>query len=143
MIVVFPLLAIAATVIALRSAERGLGSAGTHWRWFVAWSVAGAALTFSFLTGLSIGLFVLPLAAVLLLWVARRAPHLPDALGFVEGIAVLLLLVAFLNRAGSGVDPAPWLEAGLSLGGFTLVAYVLLRLRTARAGTEAHRVPPA
>jgi hypothetical protein len=48
MIVVFPLLVIAATVIALRSAERG---------------------------------FVLPLAAVLLLWVARRAPHLADALG--------------------------------------------------------------
>jgi len=93
MIVVFPLLVIAATVIALRSAERGFGSDGTHWRWFVAWSVAGAAMTFSFLTGLSIGLFVLPLAAVLLLWVARRAPHLADALGFVEGIAVLLLLV--------------------------------------------------
>jgi len=144
MIVVFPLLVIAATVIALRSAERGFGSAGTpHWRWFVAWSVAGAALTFSFLTGLSIGLFVLPLAAVLLLWVARRAPHLPDALGFVAGIAVLLLLVAFLNRAGNGVDPAPWLVAGLSLNAFALVAYVLLRLRTARGGTNTHRVPPA
>jgi hypothetical protein len=142
MIVVFPLLVIAATVIAFRSAERGLGSDGTHWRWFVAWSVAGAAMTFSFLTGLSIGLFVLPLAAVLLLWVARRAPHLPDALGFVEGIAVLLLLVAFLNRAGNGVDPTPWLEAGLSLSGFALAAYVLLRRRTARAGTEAQRVPP-
>jgi hypothetical protein len=34
--------------------------------WFGAWLVVGAALTFCFLTGFSIGLFVLPFALVLL-----------------------------------------------------------------------------
>ena len=100
-----------------------------RWRWFAAWSVAGASVTFSFLTGLSIGLFVLPLAAVLLLWVAWNAPRLPDALGFVAGIGAVLVLVAFLNRAGTGVDPMPWFLAGLSLAGLALVAYSVARLR--------------
>lgn len=131
MIFLFPLLLIVATVIALRNAKRGAGFGGTHWPWFVAWSVAGGLLTFSFLTGLSIGLFVLPLAAVVLVWVARRAPRLTDAIGFVEGIGALCVLIAFLNRAGNGVDPMPWLLAGLTLAGLAPVAYVLLCYRTA------------
>jgi len=137
MVLVFPLLVIAATVMALRSAERGVGAGGTQWRWFAAWSLTGAALTFSFLAGLSIGLFVLPLAAVLLLWVARRAPRLPDALGFVAGIGAPLVLIAFINRTGNGVDPMPWLVAGLSLSGVALVAYVVICHRAAgRSASE-------
>lgn len=130
MIFLFPLLLIVATIVAVRNAKRGPGFGGTHWPWFVAWSVAGGLLTFSFLTGLSIGLFVLPLAAVVLVWVARRTPRLTDALGFVEGIGALCVLVAFLNRAGNGVDPLPWLLAGLTLTGLAPVAYVLLCHRT-------------
>jgi len=90
-------------------------------------------MTFSFLTGLSIGLLVLPAAAALLLWTAQRAPHLLDALGFLEGVGAVCLLVAFLNRAGNGVEPMPWLVAGLSLDGCALVAYRLLRHRTSRS----------
>jgi hypothetical protein len=37
--------------------------------------------------------------------------------------------VAFLNRAGTGVDPMPWFLAGLSLAGLALVAYSVARLR--------------
>jgi hypothetical protein len=130
MILAFPILLLAAMFLTLRRAgEPRLAPDGMRWRWFAAWSVAGAALTFSFLTGLSFGLFVLPLAAVLLLWVAWNAPRLPDALGFVAGIGAVLVLVAFLNRAGTGVDPMPWFLAGLSLAGFALVAYSVLRLR--------------
>jgi hypothetical protein len=131
MIFLFPLLLIVATVIALRNAKRGVGLGGTRWPWFAAWSVAGGLLAFSFVTGLSIGLFVLPLAAVVLVWVARRTPGLTDALGFVEGVGALCVLVAFLNRAGNGVDPLPWLLAGVSLAGLAPVAYVLLCHRTA------------
>jgi len=126
MVFLFPLLLIVATVIAVRSAERGLGSGGAHWQWFAVWTAAGAALTFSFLAGLSIGPFVLPFAAVLLVWVARRAPRLPDALGFVAGVGVLLVVVAFLNRGENGLDPMPWLLAGVSLDGLALVAYIVL-----------------
>jgi hypothetical protein len=134
MIFAFPLLVLAATLLALRHAGRDAASGGTDWRWFAAWTAAGAALAFSFVTGFSIGLLVLPVAAALLLWVARHAPHRADALGFVEGIAVLLLLIAFLNRGGSGVDPTPWLVAGLSLGASAVCVYVLLRRR--RPGTR-------
>jgi hypothetical protein len=130
MILVFALLLAVATFLALRREEgRGFDVDGAGWRWFVAWSVSGVALTFSLLTGLSIGLFFLPLAASLLLWVASRAPHPLDAFGFVEGIGAVLVLVAFLNRAGTGVDPMPWLFAGLSMNAFALLAYSLLRRR--------------
>jgi hypothetical protein len=130
MILVFPILVIVAIAIALRRADRG--SAATHPRWFVAWSLAGAALTFSFLTGLSIGLLVLPFAAAILWWVARTAPLMPDSLGFVAGIGVVLLLVAFLNRGGEGVDPLPWLFAGLFLDVLAIATYVLLSRRMPR-----------
>jgi len=130
MILVFPILLVAATFLTLRRAEgRRSASDGARWRWFAAWSVTGAALSFSFLTGLSIGLFVLPLAAALLLWVARNSPQLWDALGFVAGIGAVLVLVALLNRAGTGVDPIPWFLAGLTLGGLALLAYGVLRVR--------------
>jgi hypothetical protein len=84
-------------------------------------------MTFSFLAGLSIGLFVLPLAAALLLWVASRAPHRPDVLGFAAGLGGVLVLVGFLNRAGTGGDSVPWLLIGLSIDGCALLAYGLLR----------------
>jgi uncharacterized membrane protein len=104
----------------------------SSWRWFFAWSLAGAALTFSFLAGLSIGIFVLPFAAVLLVWVVRRAPRLPDAFGFVAGVGMVLVLVAFLNRASDGVDAMAWLLAGVSLNGVALVAYTLTWYRPGR-----------
>jgi uncharacterized membrane protein YfcA len=143
MILVFPLLLVAATFLVLRRAgDRRPSPAGTRWRWFAAWSVAGAAIAFSFVTGLSIGIFVLPFAAVVLLWVARNAPRRSDALGFVEGIGAVLLLVALLNRSDTGVDPMPWLLAGLSLAGSAALAYGLLGCRTRRAGTESRRIRP-
>lgn len=130
MIIAFPILLIVAMVIASRSSARLLGS--SDGRWFPAWTLAGAAVTFSFLTGLSIGLFVLPFAAAVLWWVARRAPHLVDALGFVVGIGLVLLLVGFLNRDGDGIDPLPWLLCGLGLSGLALACHVVLRHRALR-----------
>jgi hypothetical protein len=135
MIVLFPLIIVAAAVVVARGGRRGSGSDGI--RWFAAWTVAGAAITFSFLTGFSIGLFVLPVAAAILLLVARRAPYPADALGFLNGIGAVLLVVAFLNRSSSSVDPMPWLLVGLSLSGSALLLYSLSRCRALRAGTES------
>lgn len=130
MILVFPILLVVAMFVALRRAERGASNSDdTSWRWFAAWSAAGAAMTFAFLTGLSIGLLLLPAAAALLLWVASHAPHPTDALGFAEGIGAVLVLISFLNRAGTGVDPTAWLVAGICTGGFAFLAYGLLRRR--------------
>jgi hypothetical protein len=78
MIFVIPLVLVAA-ILALRGAKRDFQVAGAQGRWFLAWSAAGAATTFSVLTGLSVGVFVLPFAALLLSWVARRSRHLLDA----------------------------------------------------------------
>jgi hypothetical protein len=64
MIFVIPLV-LGAAILALRGAKRDARVAGAQGRWFLAWAAAGAALTFSFLTGLSIGLFVLPFAGLL------------------------------------------------------------------------------
>ncbi len=158
MIVLFPALVLVAALLVWRGRSAPVSPAAEGWRWFVGWAVAGAVLAFGFLTGFSIGLFILPLAAVLLIWVARSAPRPTEALGFLEGIGATLLLVAFLNSdyapcpahggfslpAGSppgssvscgGFDPLPWLIGGIVFSGFPLLGYAVLRLRK--------RAPPA
>jgi hypothetical protein len=114
MILLYPIVLGTAAIIWSRRA--GLLPGG--WPWFAAWTVAGALMTFSFLTGLSIGLFVLPLAAPILLAVAWTAPGVPDAIGFLEGIGMMLLVVALLNPDAAGV-----LFIGLAIGLGAVVAY--------------------
>jgi hypothetical protein len=67
--------------------------------WFLAWTAAGFLTSFSLITGLSIGLLVLPIAAAILIWVARRSPHLLEASGLAAGIGATALLVAILNAS--------------------------------------------
>jgi hypothetical protein len=115
MIVFYPLVLLAAVVVSRRRATAPWGG----WEWFGAWTLAGGLMTFSFLTGFSIGLFVLPLAAATVLWVASRAPGAFDAIGFVAGIGMTLLLVALLNP---DAGPTP-VYAGLVLGVGAIAAY--------------------
>jgi len=118
--------------------------AGRGPAWFGAWLAVGAAFTLTFLGALSIGLFVLPLALVLLVNVVRRSPHFPEAIGLVSGIGVTLLLVAFRNRdyeacpangvlrlapgeqsvSCGGWDPHPWLYLGLAATAAGALAYL-------------------
>ncbi len=115
MILLYPLVLFAAIVVSRKRATTSWGG----WEWFGAWTLAGGLMTFSFLTGFSIGLFVVPLAAATVLWVASRAPGAFDAIGFVEGIGMTLLLVALLNP-----DAGPtWIYAGLLLGLGAMAAY--------------------
>jgi hypothetical protein len=90
-ILAWPLLVLVAAALAWRRHDT---PGGRGWWWFVAWSLAGFLMTFSFVTGFSIGLFILPVAAGALIWVALRSPHLREASGFVAGIAATALLVA-------------------------------------------------
>ena len=91
MIALWPVLVVVAGVVAwTRRDEPG----GQGWPWFLAWALAGFLMSFSFVTGLSIGLFILPLAALALIWVARRSPHLREATGFLLGIVPTAALVA-------------------------------------------------
>ena len=84
-------------------------------------------MTFSLLTGLSIGLFILPLAAWSTLWTARCAPYGWEWFGFVEGVGAMLLVVALINRDG-GLDPQPWSAAGVTLSLAAVAGYSALRL---------------
>jgi hypothetical protein len=131
------------------------GRAVEDWRWFAAWGGAGFLLTFSFLTGFSIGLFVLPVAAGALFFVASRSPHFAEGVGFLGGIGGVAVPVALLNRdynpcpphgaltippgappgtsvSCGGFDPEPWLDAGVVLTAIAVAAYAVLRWRLRR-----------
>jgi hypothetical protein len=163
MIVLYPLVVGAAFVVLWRHRDR---TDGRGWRWFGAWGAAGMLLTFSFLTGFSIGLLVLPLAAAALFFVASRAPHFAESIGFLAGVGGVALLVALGNRdsnpcgehgqvsippgappgtSGScgGLDPEPWLNAGVVTSGLAVAAYAVVRWRRrpgAKQGAEAEAV---
>ena len=121
MIVAYPLLLlIALAVVLIRDCNGGRG-----WLWFGAWSVAGTLMTFSFLTGLSIGLLILPLATTALFAAALLAPHLGESIGFIAGAGVTAVAVAAVNfgEAQPGIPAGLWLVAGLSLVGAAAAAY--------------------
>jgi hypothetical protein len=84
MLILYPLIIVAAAVLAWQ--RRGL-QGGRGPAWYLTWAIAGFLVSLSIVTGLSIGLFVAPIAAVVLLWVATRSPHLLEASGFLAGIA--------------------------------------------------------
>jgi len=115
MIVLYPIVFVAALVIAGRRAQAMRGG----WHWFGNWAVAGALLTFSFLTGFSIGLVVLPVAAAVVLWVASRTPGATDPAGFFAGMGLLLCTVGVVSpETGPG-----WVIVGAALSALAVVAY--------------------
>jgi len=120
-ILLYPALLILAFVLALRQQR----DSGRGWRWFAVWCVAGALFFFSLLTGLSIGLLVLPFAAGALVFAAVQAPHLVESFGFLAGFGLVAVLVAGLNRGDEQVNPTSWLAAGLGLTAVAVSAYAL------------------
>ena len=125
MIVLYPiLLACAIAIVLIRTRAGGRG-----WLGFAAWTGAGAFLTFSFLTGLSIGLLLLPLAAAALLATALAAPHLAESSGFVAGAGATALVVAAANWGDGEPGPTPlrWLLAGIGLIGTAVAGYAATR----------------
>jgi ABC-type thiamin/hydroxymethylpyrimidine transport system permease subunit len=98
--------------------------------WFVAWAAVGAGYAFGVLGALSIGVFVLAIAAVATVLLARHPQARTGLIGLVSGLGLPLLFVAFLNRAGPGTvctttatsqscseewSPWPWLLIGVAL----------------------------
>lgn len=116
------------------------------WRWFAAWGLAGGLVFFALLTGLSIGIFVVPFAALAVWFVARTAGGWPELLGVAVGAGAVCLVVFVRNRdhnpcpegeitvppgqtsySCGGFDPLPWLIAGLALTVIGPAAYALAR----------------
>jgi hypothetical protein len=94
MILAWPLLLVVAAALARRQ-DRSVGGRG--WKWSSAWICAGFLWSFSLATGFSVGLLVLPAAAAVMLWLARRSPHLIESLGFVGGVAVTAAVMTALH----------------------------------------------
>jgi hypothetical protein len=109
-------------------------------RWFAGWVVVGALCASSVIFVFSIGIFLLPVFGLALAYVSRRTRYPLDVLGFVAGLGVPFLVVAFLNRDShpcpggfsfgscGGFDPHPWLMIGLVLSLAGLGVYTALRL---------------
>lgn len=120
------------------------------WAWFGAWAAVGALAAFSFLS--AIGLFVLPVAGLVLWAVASRSPGWSTALGAVTGAGLLCLVIWLLNRdhvpcpdngalsgddippgqasiGCGGADPQPWLVAAIALVVVGVGTFVLARRR--------------
>jgi hypothetical protein len=90
MIILWPLLLVAAGLVMAKARTHGVRLRG--WDFFVIWGLAGALFMFSFLSGFSIGVFLFPVAAVAVLWLAANAPG-REAIGFLAGAAATLLIV--------------------------------------------------
>ena len=120
----------------------------TGWWRFAAWVLAGAFTLFAWMTGFSIGLFLLPVAVLVIWLVARGGRIWPEILGSIGGIGVVGILIAALNHdyracpAGpgtlppgetsltcGGTDPKPWLAGGLVLVALAPILYAVARRR--------------
>ena len=96
-------------------------------RWFWAWALVGCAAALGFV---SLGLLVLGPVALIGWLMASRPTIRHSAFGLLTGAGVLLLYVAWLQRAGPGttcwktarasgcdhhLNPLPWLLVGITL----------------------------
>jgi hypothetical protein len=113
-ILIYPLLLIGAAVLIRRTERRRRAG----WSGFAAWAAAGAVFTFSLLTGLSIGLFLLPLVVALIYLAVRSAPDFRAALGFGGGIGAILVAVASIHSFS-----VAWLIPGIALGIAAVAAF--------------------
>jgi hypothetical protein len=116
---------------------------------FLGWLVVGAGGATGMLAILTIGIFVLPCAALLAALLTWRGYGRLAAPSLLTGSGLVLLYVAFLNRDGPGtvcttsdasqtctqqMSPWPWVVVGLVLAsaGITLARAALSRF--SRAG---------
>ena len=120
----------------------------SSWLGFVGWLLIGGVYTLSLLTAFTIGVFVLPVAIIATLLLARRHRPADELFGLVAGLGLPVLFVAYLNRDGPGNicttardgaqsctekwSPWPWLAAGLLLVVTGIVAFVADRRRRAQ-----------
>lgn len=126
MILIYPLLLIGAAVLIRRTGRRNRGG----WSRFAAWAAAGALFTFSLLTGLSIGLFLLPLVVALLYLAIKSAPDFRASLGFGGGIGVTLLAIASIHSFSLA-----WLIPGIALGVAAVASFVAAEQVTRRGAS--------
>lgn len=120
----------------------------SRWRWFAAWAAVGVLLPMTLLGAFTIGVFMLPLAVLGSLALARRPAARRAVVGLVTGFGLPLLWVAYLNRSGPGFvctstatsqscdqqwAPWPWLAVGLVAVAAGVLAFARAQARHRRA----------
>jgi hypothetical protein len=100
-------------------------------QWFIAWVVIGCALALG-VVSFAVGPLVFLPAALIAVLMFRSPRARRSADGALIGIGLLLLFVAYMNRAGtepasSDLNPLPWLGLGLTFVVGGLLTYRLRR----------------
>ena len=98
---------------------------------FWLWALAGALVTFSLVAAASVGLFVLPLSALVTVLAARSTRFGLESLGGLVGAGAIFILIAWLQRPPGGFDWQPWLLAGALLAAVGIAGYAVLGRRFA------------
>jgi hypothetical protein len=109
------------------------------WPWFGAWALAGGLFSFAFISALSIGIFVLPIALVAFWLLGSRGARGAEMLGAIAGAGAPCFLVAALSAGGEAPDARPWLAAGLALMAIGIAAYLFARRRAGPPSALADR----
>jgi hypothetical protein len=104
-----------------------LAGCGRFWLW----AVAGALVAFSLIAAVSIGLFVLPVAALATVVAARRTHNRTEMLGALVGVGGTCGLIALLQRGPGSLDATPWLVAAILLAAAGIAGYALFERRLA------------
>ena len=103
-------------------------------RRFWVWALAGWLVTFSFVGAASIGLFLLPLAALVTALVARSTRTRAEPLGALVGAGAVCFVIALIQREPGGFDARSWLAAAIVLTAVGLAGYAVLGRRIVPRG---------
>jgi hypothetical protein len=135
----------------------GASMSGRSWRavpQFVLWAMVGAGAVASLLTVLTIGIFLLPVTALLAGLLAWRGNRRLAGPGILAGLGLIPLYVGYLNRGGPGMvctgtavagsctqewSPWPWVAAGVALAGAGAIGSVVV----SRKSNAPERAGPA
>ena len=88
MVILYPIVLVAAMYLMWKSRQRGLG-ARRGWIWFNAWVAAGALSLFGLLTGSSIAIVLFLASVIAIFWLAVNAPYWREVAGFPVGVGLV------------------------------------------------------
>jgi hypothetical protein len=111
-------------LVTARRSGIGPQSAGAG---FGLWALAGVTASAALLAGLSIGVFVAPIAAVLFGLAGRFAGRAAAICGLPAGTGTFLLIVAAVSDGTEGPDPRTFAIVGLALVLAAGAGFLLLR----------------